>query len=86
VQTERVKASLATIAAEFADIDPGSFSYRYPVDKNGNMLTKPNQIVNLNAFSSMMNQLLGNLDVIVSGLDVETDIAQDVYEHVMAVL
>ena len=33
-----------------------------------------------------MNQLLGNLDVIDFGLDVETDIAQDVYEHAMAVL
>ena len=51
-ELKKVIHNMLGIAAEFADVDPGSFAYRYPVDKNGNMLTKPNQTVNLDAFSS----------------------------------
>ena len=74
---------MLNIAAEFAVIDPDSYAYRYPIDPKGNRSTAPNQTVNLEAFHATMSQLLHDLEVIHFGIDIETDIAQDVYESIL---
>jgi hypothetical protein len=48
--------------------------------RNNDALLKPNQRVNLQALHSAMIQLLERLDIVDFGLDVETNIAQEVYE------
>ncbi len=67
-------------AAEFEIIDKDSFGYRYPIDTKGNPSTKPHQVVNLHAFHNSMKELLGELEIVDFGFDVEASEAQQVYE------
>jgi len=68
------------IANEFEQIDSNSYSYRYPMNKNGNESTKHHQVVNLRAFHLTMQELLNELDTIDFGLNIEMDQAQEIYE------
>ncbi len=70
------------IAREFAEIDPNSFSYRYPIDKNGNYSTKEHQTVNLRAIYCSMNGVLNKLETINFGLNLEMDKSQEVYDEI----
>ncbi|MUL38764.1 hypothetical protein [Gloeocapsopsis dulcis] len=67
-------------AKEFSDIDPDSYSYRYPISTRGDYSTRLAQSVNLSSLSDHMASLLENLDTINFGLNLETDIEQEVYE------
>ncbi|MBD2292207.1 hypothetical protein H6G06_01605 [Anabaena sphaerica FACHB-251] len=67
------------ISEEFSEIDNNSFAYRYPINKEGQYSTKPNQVVNLSSLVSTMDSLLDELEVIDCGLNIETDIAQEAY-------
>jgi len=67
-------------AREFHEIDSSSFSYRYPIDKNGNYSTKEHQVVNILSIYKNMDKLLSDLEIVNFGLDLETDQAQEVYE------
>jgi hypothetical protein len=66
---------LIQIASEFQEIDPESFSYRYPIDRKGEHSTSKSQTVNLSAFSTNMNSLLEKMESIDFGFDVETEYA-----------
>jgi len=77
---ELVSKRVLQISSEFSKIDPDSFSYRYPIDRNGNYSTKPHQVVNLEAVHHAMCELLEDLDTIDFGLNVETSQAQELYE------
>ena len=70
-------------AQEFSEIDPGSYSYRYPISRQGDYLTPKGQSVNLSSLSEHMETILDNLDTINFGLNLETNIAQEVYEAYM---
>jgi hypothetical protein len=72
--------SMLTVASEFSDIDPDSYAYRYPIDKQGRLSTNPHQVINLEALHRTMKELLEKLAVIDFGLDVETAKAQEVWE------
>ena len=67
-------------ANEFAQIDPDSYSYRYPINKQGGFSTKPKQIVNLESFANHMSELLEKLEIVDFGLSLETSAAQEFYE------
>ncbi len=69
-----------TTASEFARIDPESFSYRYPIDRDGKHATPLNQTISLHAFSTTMSEVLAGLEAIDFGLNVETDLEQSRYE------
>lgn len=69
-----------SVAKEFAEIDIDSYGYRYPINTSGRHSTKPNQIVNLRSLATHMDNLLEQLEVIDFGLNIETDIAQEIYE------
>ena len=67
-------------ALEFDQIDPNSFGYRYPTDKNGNYSTPHHQIVNLGSFYEHMEEVMGELEIFDFGLNVEADNRQISYE------
>ena len=67
-------------AKDFEQIDSGSYSYRYPIDKKGKPSTKPHQIVNLQAFHNSMKELLTELEAVDFGFDIEASQAQSIYE------
>jgi hypothetical protein len=67
---------------EFSEIDPRSDGYRYPIDSKGQRSTHKHQVINLRAFADRMSSVLEDLDVIHFGLNIETDVAQEVYEAV----
>ena len=71
---------------EFSEIDPRSDGYRYPIDSKGERSTKEHQMINLRAFADRMSSVLEDLDAIHFGLDIETDVAQEVYEAVESLL
>lgn len=75
-----VVQSIVSTAQDFSEIDPDSYSYRYPISTKGDYSTRPGQSVNLLSVSKHMDNLLENLDTINFGLNLETDIAQEVYE------
>jgi len=72
--------AIKTAAKEFHEIDSTSFSYRYPIDKNGNYSTRKHQVVSILSIHKNMDKLLKDLEVVNFGLDIETDQAQEVYE------
>jgi hypothetical protein len=71
---------VVSTAQEFSDIDPDSYSYRYPISTKGDYSTRKRQSVNLSSLSGHMDNILENLDTINFGLNLETDIAQEVYD------
>ncbi len=68
------------VASEFSFVDPDSFAYRYPIDKQGNPSTKSNQVMNLEALYFTMKEVLEGLDTIDFGLDMEADMLEEIYE------
>jgi hypothetical protein len=83
-QLEQITQKMLGIAAELTKLDPISIAYRYPTDRDGNWSTPLNQTVSLEAFHSTMSQLLDELEYIDLGMNIETDIAQEVYEILMS--
>lgn len=57
--TEGADAVVAEIIAEFAKVDPQSFSYRYPVDKKGNLVNLAFEEVDLQRLADVMQGLDG---------------------------
>lgn len=56
---EGTDSVVATIISEFARVDPRSFSYRYPVDTNGNLVNLTHREVDLRRLADVMNGLDG---------------------------
>jgi len=66
-------------AIEFDQIDPVSYTYRYPMDNKSNSI--PNQYVNLESMSQHMDLLLNELEILDFGIDIETDRAIRIREE-----
>ncbi len=79
-ELHKVIADIVFTVKEFSDIDPDSYSYRYSISTKGNYSTRPKQVVNLSLMATHMNNLFEALDTINFSLNVETDIAQEIYE------
>jgi hypothetical protein len=71
---------------EFSEIDPQSKSYRYPIDRKGQHSSKQHRLVNLRSFAERMSSVLEDLNTIQFGLNIETDVAQEVYEIIENIL
>lgn len=54
---DEADAVVAALIDEFSKIDPGSFSFRYPRDRNGENLTLPFSAVDLNWLKDVMKGL-----------------------------
>jgi len=66
-------------AVEFEQIDSDSFGYRYPINTRGEPSINY-QVVNLLALHNSMKELLGELEIVDFGFDIEASQAQEVYE------
>jgi hypothetical protein len=88
-EDESLRQAMAMVTEtchEFSEIDPRSDGYRYPIDSRGQRSTKRDQVVNLRAVVDRMSSVLEDLDTIHFGLNIETDVAQEVYETVESLL
>lgn len=74
--------NIITTCTEISKIDPISESYRYPTNKKGLPSSKRHQVVNLRSFAKHMASILDDLDTIHFGLNIEIDIAQEVFENI----
>ena len=81
---DRVSRQVKEISSEFSKYDPESYSYRYPIDNDGNYSTKPHQVASLKAVHQTMNELLEDLETLDFGLSVETSQARELYEILSA--
>ena len=72
-------------ADEFEQIDRGSYSYRYPITTKGKASTDPHQVVNLLSLHQSMQELLGDLEVVNLGLDIEEYKCQEIFEIIQGV-
>lgn len=70
--TEDTDKVVEHIILEFAKVDPGSFSYRYPVDSKGNLVALAHQELDLHRLADVMN----GLDGYFSGCDGYLDALQ----------
>jgi hypothetical protein len=75
-----IMISVDKISKEFDEIDPDSYSYRYPINTKGNESTNHHQVVNMRSIHSNMDKMLTYLEAVATGLDAETDNAQELYE------
>jgi len=80
-----VLAKVQRFAEEFTQIDPGSDSYRYPINTRGGYSTDQKQRVNLQAFSLGMADLLNDLEVLSFGVEIKTDQAMEVYKLLQSI-
>ncbi len=71
---------MLSIASDYSDLDSNSFSYRYPIDTNGDYSTKKNQIINITSLTKSMEGLLDSIEAINFGLDIETDKEEKIFE------
>ncbi len=76
---------LLDVAREISVIDDSSYVYRYPIRPDGSPSVARTQTVNLVDLSSRMNSILNQLEVIDFGLNLETEMAQDIYEIVESI-
>lgn len=65
---------LKQVIIDFNEIDSDSYSYRYPINKKKKRATKKHQVVNIPALAKTMDEILSELSIISSGLNIETDI------------
>lgn len=80
-----VMLQITEIAKYFGEIDPDSFSYRYPINKHGVATTKANQIINLSSLYQMMNKIQNEFEVISFGLNIENKKRQEILEIIYSV-
>lgn len=70
-------------ATELSEIDPNSFTFRYPIEKNGKPSLDSPIILNRNAIFSILNSVLAQLEVFNFGLSIEKEKSTDYlgYKH-----
>jgi hypothetical protein len=70
-------AGLDLATRDFARLDKSSFIFRYPVDKQGARPVSGTIHGSILAIARTMDPLLEQLDSVDTGLDVETDVAEE---------
>lgn len=64
---------IKTVSKEFHDIDLKSFSYRYPIDNQGEYSNNENQIINIESVYENMNKLLDTMNGVSLAISSEVD-------------
>jgi hypothetical protein len=75
-----VIAKIDQISREFEEIDPESYTYRYPLGPKDRPPVRPHQVVNLQALYETMETTLKQLEIIDFGMDIEQYQAQEIWE------
>lgn len=56
---EKADVAVGEIVSKFANLDPGSFSYRYPVNRDGHLLPIAHQTLHLRHLANVMEKVAG---------------------------
>ena len=72
---------LSVVINEFAYIDPVSIAFRYPISRDGDYSAPKGLNCNVASIRDHLGPHLETLDTIEFGLDMETSIAQELYEE-----
>jgi hypothetical protein len=81
-----VLESMSETASQWNQLDPTGESYRYPITRSGDRATSEHQIANMRSIATAMTKLLTDLEAIHFGLNIETDLVEDMIEHMQAQL
>ncbi len=79
-EVQQLARQISNISYEFSQLDPDSYSYRYPTNTRGGAAARRHQTMSLRALSTSMDALLQHMEALDFGLDVETYEAQEIYE------
>lgn len=69
-------------ASEYHEIDPTSYCYRYPIDRDGDYSTKNNQVVNIETIYDNFSPFLKDLEAIDFGLGIEKSQAKETFDNI----
>jgi hypothetical protein len=72
---------IAKTCRDFSTLDPDSYSFRYPIKRDGKPSTKPHLVVNLTDYAGHLSRLLEVIESTHFALDGEIYIAQDVFSE-----
>ena len=78
---ENLCKEMVSISDQFMQIDKNSYSYRYPIDNEGEFSTTPNQKVNIESIAEVMDSLLKKLDIIDWRINCNTDMLHDTLDE-----
>jgi len=79
---KQINKTVLQYAKEFEQIDPNSFSYRYPINTKGEASARSPQHVNLLSLHESMQKLLDDLDTVHFDMNAEEDWRREAY-HIM---
>jgi hypothetical protein len=71
---------------ELSELDPGSYTFRYPIDRDGKPMPAIRRRVNLSAFVDELNKVLEDLDTLGFALSVEVGVAEDALNEMVNAL
>lgn len=71
---------IISISDQYTELDKDSYSYRYPIDKNGNYSTRKHQVANIKSISLAMQDVQAAFEAINLGLDLKTSETFDLIE------
>jgi len=80
---EWTKETISRVCAELSELDPGSYTFRYPLDKNGKPIPTIRRRVNLSAFVEEMNKVLEYLDTLGFALSAEVGVAEEAFTEMV---
>ena len=70
---QKICIEVEQLASEWTEIDKDSYSYRYPIDNEGDKSTNIHQLLNISSLAKRMGYIFDKLEEISFGIDVETD-------------
>jgi hypothetical protein len=77
---KRIADDMLHLAQDVTCIDADSYTYRYPINTNGRPAVHHEQCITLDRFSTQVDEMLGHLDTIDFGIQIETHKARELYE------
>jgi len=78
-----VEEAISRTCAELSELDPGSYTFRYPIDRNGKPISATRRRVNLSAFVEELNKVLEDLDTLGFALSAEVGVAEDAFTEMV---
>lgn len=71
-EIQKLATNLEDISQQFNEIDKISYSYRYPIDNEGNFSTHQNKIVNVASISDKLNTIFEEIEIFLFMVEVNT--------------
>ena len=78
-----IEETISRACVELSELDPGSYTFRYPIDRNGEPMPATPRRVNLSAFVDEMNRVLEDLGTLGFTLSAEVGVAEDAFTEMV---